>query len=136
MVADIESCVCNDDRIKMIQSYATKYPQFNLFLGYAFFNPTKSSFGSIPSYKSNLVDITFSYIKMEKGLLQLKYFFEGKDFIVNTKKRTDKLLAILEEMSWEETPIYEKLVLNKYKNDIITKDLILTALPAFARGAK
>lgn len=136
MIGDIEEDTTKEDRIKTIQSYAKQYPQFKLFLHYAFFNEAKSSFDVIPEYKPNMVGITFSYVKLEKGLQQLKYFFQGKDFILNNKKRTDKLLSFLEEMSWLETSTFEMLILNNYKNKILTKKLVIDALPEFAEGAK
>jgi hypothetical protein len=69
-------------------------------------------------------------------LHQLKYFFQGKHFILNNKKRTDKLLSLLEEMSWLETTTFEMLILNNYKNKILTKNIVIDALPEFAGGAK
>lgn len=136
MIADIEEDISKEERIKKIQSFAAQYPQFKLFLQYAFFNNAKPSFNSIPEYKPNMVDITFSYVKLEKGLQQLKFFFQGKDFILNNKKRTDRLLSILEEMSWLETSVFEMLVLNNYKNKILTKSLVMESLPSLGGESK
>ena len=129
MIGHIEDQKTKQEQIQSIRTYAEKYPEFRMFLHFAFFNKLKPLFTSIPDYAPNTVDITFSYIKMEKGLQSLKFFFEGKDMIVNTKRREDRLISILEEMSWLETPIYEMLVLNKFKNKILTKKLVIEALP-------
>jgi hypothetical protein len=76
-----------------------------------------------------MADITFTYMPLEKGIQKLKFFFRGNDFIVNDKKRTDRLLSILEEMSWRETPVFEMLVMNTYTNQFITKDFVMSVLP-------
>ena len=50
----------------------------------------------------------------------------------NSKKRDDKLLCILEEISWLEAPLFESLVLNNFKNYTqvyFTKEEVLEALP-------
>jgi hypothetical protein len=129
MIADIESASSKQEQIKQVQAYYKKYPEFKYFLKYAFFNNLEPVYRSIPNYKSNMVDLTFSYIKLENALKSLKFFFNGPDLIKSEVKRTDRLLSILEEMSWKETYIYEMLVLNKFKNKILTKKLIQEALP-------
>lgn len=129
MIADIESAPSKQEQINFIQSYHKKYPEFRYFLKYAFFNIEIPAFTKIPDYKPNMVDITFSYIKLEHAINSLKFFFIGSEMINPEKRRTDRLISILEEMSWKETSLYEMLVLNKFKNNILTKELIQEALP-------
>jgi hypothetical protein len=129
MISDIEAESSKDKQIKLIKSYALKYPQFKYFLRYAFFNKLNPCFSKIPDYKTNMVDITFSYVKLEKALSSLKFFFEGPDMIVHPKRRQDRLISLLEEMSWLECSLYEMLVLNNFKNSILTKELVIEALP-------
>jgi hypothetical protein len=129
MIADIESAASKQEQIKQVQAYYKKYPEFRYFLKYAFYNNLEPAYRKIPDYKSNMVDITFSYVKLEKALQSLKFFFQGADLIKSEVKRTDRLISILEEMSWKETSIFEMLVLNKFKNKILTKKLIEDALP-------
>jgi hypothetical protein len=129
MISDIEAESLKDKQIKLIKSYTLKYPQFKYFLRYAFFNNLNSCFTKIPDYKTNMVDITFSYVKLEKALSSIKFFFEGPDMIVGAKKREDRLVSLLQEMSWLETPVFEMLVLNNFKNSVLTKELVIEALP-------
>lgn len=126
MISDIENQKTKQEQIKVLKQYSA-LPEFKLFLHYAFNNKLKPLFKEIPPYDPNMVDITFSYIKMEKALNSLKFFFDGSDAIPSEKRREDRLLSILEEMSWIESPTYEMLVLNKFKNKILTKKLITDA---------
>jgi hypothetical protein len=129
MIADIESASSKQEQIKQVQAYYKKYPEFRYFLKYAFLNKLEPAYRKIPDYKPNMVDITFSYVKLEKALQSLKFFFNGPDLIKSEVKRTNRLISLLEEMSWKETSIYEMLVLNKFKNKILTHKLIQEALP-------
>lgn len=129
MIADIESAQSKQDQIKQVQAYYKKYPEFRYFLKYAFFNELEPAYTKIPDYNPNMVDVTFSYIKLENAIKSLKFFFKGSDLINPEVKRTNRLISILEEMSWKETSLYEMLVLNKFKNKILTKKLIQEALP-------
>ena len=129
MIADIESAQSKQDQVKQVQIYYKKYPEFRYFLKYAFLNELEPAYNKIPDYKPNMVDVTFSYIKLENAIKSLKFFFKGSDLINPETKRTNRLVSILEEMSWKETSLYEMLVLNKFKNKILTKKLIQEALP-------
>jgi hypothetical protein len=132
MLDEISNSKDKEEKIKTIQKYARIYPYFVNFLRWGYFNTKISVYTNIPDYKPNMVDVTLSYIKLEKALSYLKYFFDGPEFIENPKKRTDKLFTVLEEISYIEAPMFESLVLNNFKNYhgiILTKEEILEALP-------
>jgi len=129
MLSSVEKESTKEKQIELMQSYAKTHPHFKHFLHWAFFNKRKPAFSDIPPYKTNMVDITFSYIKLEKAIPMLRFFFEGPDMIPLPKKREDRLLSILEEMSWLETPVYEQLIMNKYKNPVLNKKLVKQAFP-------
>lgn len=132
MLQDIGSSSTKEERVQKIKTYAKTHPYFANFVRWALFNNKKPVYTNIPDYKPNMVDIGLSYIKLEKALSYLKYFFEGPEFIRDQKKRDDKLLTVLEEISWLEAPLFESLVLNQFKNYTIvyfTKEEVLEALP-------
>lgn len=129
LLEEVKSIPDTQGKINKLKSIGNANPGFKAFIKWAYFNTKEPSFKSIPDYKPNMVDITFSYIKLEKGIMSLKYFFPGKDFIVQEKKRRDKLLTILEEMSWLETSIYEQLVLNQYKDKELPIQIVEMAFP-------
>lgn len=132
MLQDIGSSSSKEERVQKIKTYSVTHPHFVQFLRWAFFNTKKPIYENIPDYSPHMVDIGLSYIKLEKAVGSLKYFFEGPEFIENPKKRNDKLLSILEEISWLEAPLFESLVLNQFKNYTIvycTKEEVLEALP-------
>lgn len=129
LLEEVKSIPDTEGKINKLKSIGNAEARFKAFIKWAYFNTKQPSFTSIPDYKPNMVDITFSYIKLEKAILSLKYFFPGKDFISHEKKRRDKLLTILEEMSWLETYIYEQLVLNRYQDKELPMQIVETAFP-------
>jgi hypothetical protein len=132
MLTDIGSLKTKEQKIEKIKYYAKAYRYFENFLRWSLFNPKTPVYKKIPEYNPNMVDISLSYIKLEKALSSLKYFFDGPEFVQNSKKRDDKLLCILEEISWLEAPLFESLVLNNFKNYTqvyFTKEEVLEALP-------
>jgi hypothetical protein len=126
---EVSELSSDQEKIKYLQDTGRSHPAFKLFFKWAYFNNKKPTFESIPDYRPNMVDITFSYIKLEKAVVSLKNFFEGASFIQNDKKRSDKLLTILEEISWVEAPLFEKLIMNEYSNEKLPKNLVETAFP-------
>jgi hypothetical protein len=128
MFGDVEAETNKQKQIELLQSYATN-AQFVLFLRYAFFNVRKSTFTQIPLYKPNMVEPTFSYIKIENAIARLRFFFDGSDYIISHQKREDRLASILEELSWTESAQYEMLILNTFKSITVSKELILEAVP-------
>jgi len=129
LLDEVKSKGSDQEKINCLKLLGNKNPALKLFLKWAYFNTKSPTFKNIPDYKPNMVDITFSYIKLEKALISLKYFFEGPDFVSQDKKRTDKLLTILEEISWLEAPIFEKLVMNEYKDNELPIKIVQTAFP-------
>jgi hypothetical protein len=129
LLDEVKSKGSVQEKVNCLKLLGNKNPALKLFLKWAYFNTKTPTFKSIPDYKPNMVDITFSYIKLEKALISLKYFFEGPDFVSQDKKRTDKLLTILEEISWLEAPIFEKLVMNEYKDNELPIQIVQTAFP-------
>jgi len=131
MLTDIETSVVLEEKVIKLRKHASD-PRFKLFLQWAFFNTKKPTITNIPEYKPNMVDVTFSYIKLEKAIQSLKFFFEGEYFIFSEKKRLDRMLSILEEISWIEAPYFEYLIMNKFnqfKNITLTKEFILQVIP-------
>lgn len=128
MLSEVELETDKQKQINLLRTYSTN-KQFILLLRYAFFNKQKCSFDTVPKYKPNMVAPTLSYIKIENAIGRLRFFFEGPDFIVPTKKREDRLASILEELSWTEAVQYEMLIMNTFESTTVSRELILEAIP-------
>lgn len=125
LVSEIEKETDTQKQIQLIQKLSKENRDLKTFFQWAYFNTQTAVITEIGDYKPNHVPIGLSYMKLEKAMRMLPRFFN----VHLSKKVTDVLYSILEEMSWLEVPTYEALVMNKYTNKLISKETVLQAFP-------
>ena len=82
-------------------------------LVYAYSDKYTSSYKEIPKYKSDDAPIGLSYSGLHREYVRLPYFLNTEQYIKNDKIRNKKLINILENIPWIETPILENIILRK-----------------------
>jgi len=125
MLREIERTPSKEYQVVLLRKYATSSLHFKTFLRWAVLNNKTPVITKIPEYKPNMVDIGLSYMKFEKAMRMLPQFYTG----ILTKRMMDRLLMVLEEMSWLEAPAYEMIVTNSFKSSVVTKELIKEVFP-------